>query len=256
MLLRFLVGASAVVLALRASVATAQPREPDPISGGVYLGGYYGAARGDTVDLDSGQYPTFGGLFESEYVRFQGETPIPFLLIDLAATLVLLIGGSDEGLPIYDALNGDLEPGHFRMFDLALTAHVFRSGRHTLDVGLSGEFSTMRAYLDGEAFGRNSFDLAPSVGYSIDTPRALLAATFRAGNGFGSDTNDNPFIGFGVLGVVRVDGWFGLLFRQDLTIQRMNYEADDIETRKDGSLGLVEWAGFGAMTVGMAWLAE
>jgi hypothetical protein len=105
-------GLIALTLAVLARPHAATAGESDePISGAAYLGGYYGFGAGDTVDFDSGQYPTFGALFDSKYVRFSGETPFPFLLFDLGASLILFAAGEDEGLPIFDSLNGDLEPG-------------------------------------------------------------------------------------------------------------------------------------------------
>lgn len=249
-----------IVLGLVASMSWASSASADerdvPISGAAYLGGYYGFGAGDRVDYDSSQYPTFGGFVDSEFVRFSGETPFPFLLVDLAATLIMFAAGEDDGVPIFEALNGDQEPGRFRLFDLHAAAHIFRRGPHAIDLGLHAEFSLLKAYLGEEPLGRSTFDLAPTLGYSLGTSHVFVAAMLRAGNGFGSDQTGNPFVGSSLLGMVRVDDWFGITLHHDVTIQHMNLESDDVETRRDGSEGLEEWAAFGATTFGLAWFAR
>lgn len=246
----------AFVAAVVPRVACAETDATFPSRGGVYAGGIYGSASGDEADFDSFQYITFGAYWDHEWFHAGLETPAPFLLIDGAVGLFGYLVGEDIGIPLFDALNGDENPGRMRLFQFDAAVRVFHAGPHGIEVGALFDFNLLAAYGDRqvdsdkrEREGGSVANLGATVGYVLSNDRVLLRARMTGGNGFGDETNGNPFVGFGVLADVVVAAPFALRFSYDLIGQHLDMRNDDPYREYRGEIN--EWVGSGTAVFGM-----
>lgn len=248
-----LLAAAAFVLALVVAAPTARADDappPDfPTRGFFHIAPIYQFGMGDRAAFDSFQYLTLGGGIDHAWFRASVETPMPFILLDGIAGFIGYLGGAEMTIPLYEALNGDQDPGRTRLFQLEAHVRPVRAGPHGLEVGAIGHFDLVQAYVDGERLGSSLFNLGPTVGYVFSNQDVLFRAHVTGGNGFGNHQEGNPYVGFGATLEVPFAPPVAFNAGFDFTGQYMDLRR---EQRYIGDPpGLAEWGAFGTTMIGL-----
>lgn len=204
------------------------PRPPDYLSAGLGIDYRDAAGPKDTV-LHSFVYPSANITVDAPYVFVDVNSPLPILLPDLVATLVIWLSNGNDDIPLWYALNGDKEPGAVRFGDATARYPVVFSDSAAIEVGATTSFTLVSVLFPqpgNEPDKRISVQprvLASSTGFRLGARGGPnVRATWFAGNAWTHLATWNPIVGTGVRGTMPFAKSFAFELRGDFAWNRLD----------------------------------
>jgi hypothetical protein len=197
--------------------------------------GYHPEWRGVSVGLDYFRslqsdsmhdmlYPRVGAHAEFERWHVEGDTFLPFLLVDFVVAAIGFLGTGETHPPFWNGLNNkDPNPGRMLILDSALRYALLSKGAHRLDLGGRFDVWWLSPYVKGKRVSILSWNLGPSLGYTFWADGVSVTTAVNLGNAFTDQAAWNPTLGGDLALRARIWDRLGLYVRGRVRAEHINY---------------------------------